>query len=103
LSALVILHASPAASQSFSGYAVGTVDYMTSFQNGLMIRLSGGVVPQNCASPAEPMILIPQANQAMIAFVMSRVAAGKRDFVVYTHPTTGGYCNPWQISISGAI
>lgn len=93
----------PATSQSYASWAIGTVDHVTSTPSGLIIRLSGGVVPQNCVTPPEPFILIPQADQVMVSFVLSRIMAGKLDFIVYTNATTGTYCSPNQISRHGPI
>lgn len=93
----------PAFGQVGPYYACGNIDSVTSLSSGLLVHLSGGLIPTNCvATPSNSMMyFIPQTYSAMVSVVLSRWLVGKTAFCLYTDPSSGSYCATNQAQPGG--
>ena len=90
--ALVIAALLPAICPAADTWQRGTINNITSTQQGLLIRLDTGL-PDNCAGTPYGWMLIPEANKTLIATTLMLWAMGTRSVDIYTvGRPNGGYC-----------
>ena len=77
------------------GHVVGNISNITSINGGLLIRIGATEVPQNCTS-GRVWMFIPQEQTAITSLTLMSWTMGKK-VVVYTAPTSSGYCLVTQV------
>lgn len=78
-----------------ASWVCGPISNLTSTTDGLIVRIGEPpIVPDNCAGPQNGgyWMLIPNAASTMVSVTLSRWLVGKKNFCIYTTPTTNTYC-----------
>lgn len=73
----------------------GKITNITSTNDAILLRIGANEVPQNCTS-GQVWMEIKQSKQAMVALSLASWTLG-RAVVVYTAPTSSGYCQIVQL------
>jgi hypothetical protein len=81
------------------GHVVGNISNITSVNGGLLVRIGATEVPQNCTS-GRVWMFIPQEQTAITSLTLMSWTMGKQ-VVVYTAPTSTGYCLVTQVDPQG--
>jgi hypothetical protein len=78
-----------------AGHVWGDITNITSTSGGILVRIGSNEVPQNCTS-GYVWMQIPEANKSMISLTITAWTLG-RGVVIYTAPTSSGYCRIIQV------
>ena len=76
-------------------HVVGKISNITSIESGILVRLGENETPENCTSSLVWME-IAQHKTAMTSLILATWALG-RDVVIYTAPSSSGYCQVTQV------
>jgi hypothetical protein len=80
-------------------HVVGNISNITSINGGLLVRVGATEVPQNCTS-GRVWMFIPQEQTSITSLTLMSWTMGKQ-VVVYTAPTSSGYCLVTQVDPQG--
>jgi len=77
------------------GHVVGEITNITSIESGILVRIGENETPGNCTSSLVWME-IAQQKTAMTSLILTTWALG-RSVVIYTAPSSSGYCQVTQV------
>ena len=78
-----------------AGSVSGKITNISSITQGLLVKIEGNEVPQNCTS-GNTWMQVSEDNQAMISMLITAWTLD-RNVTMYTSPASTGYCQVWQI------
>lgn len=81
-------------------WVCGRITRVTSTDDGLMIMMNSGEVPENCVGTPYGWMLIPEEKKAMISAALLAASLKKTDVCIYTkNIVPGKWCTIGQVDI----